>query len=85
MNKSDLNYFIDIGMGLTFFISLLTGILKFKESLLLFARIGIYLPTFWLNYIHDRAGILLGFFVLIHLILHFKWIKVMTIKYIKFT
>ncbi|HNR43549.1 MAG TPA: DUF4405 domain-containing protein [Methanofastidiosum sp.] len=85
MKKSDLNYFIDLGMGLTFVISLITGILKFKEALLLFAKIGIFLPTFWLNFIHDRAGILMGIFVLIHLILHFKWIKVMTKKYIYYT
>ena len=54
MKKSEFNFFIDIGMGLTFFISFITGVLKFKESLLIFARIGIYLPTFWLNFIHDR-------------------------------
>jgi hypothetical protein len=82
MNRSDAYYLIDIGMGVTFLVSFITGILKFKESLLLFAGIGIYLPTFWLNFVHDRAGILMAFFVLIHLILHFKWIKVMTKKYI---
>ena len=82
MKRSEFNFFIDIGMGLTFFISFITGILKFKESLLLFARIGIYLPTFWLNFIHDRIGILMGIFVLIHLISHFSWIKVTAKKYI---
>ena len=82
MKKTKLNFFIDIGLIITFLVSFITGILKFKESLLLFARIGIYLPTFWLNFIHDRAGILMGIFVLIHLILHFRWIKVMTKKYI---
>ncbi len=82
MKKSEFNFFIDIGMGLTFFISFITGVLKFKESLLIFARIGIYLPTFWLNFIHDRIGILMGIFVLIHIILHFKWIIAMAKKYI---
>jgi hypothetical protein len=82
MKITKFNFFIDIGLIITFLLSFITGILKFKESLLLFARIGIYLPTFWLNFIHDRAGILLGIFVLIHLILHFRWIKVMTKKYI---
>jgi len=82
MNKSEFNFVIDIGLGLTFFISFITGILKFKESLLLLARIGIYLPAFWLNFIHDRIGILMGIFVLIHLIAHFRWIKVMAKKYI---
>ena len=82
MSISDINYLIDIGMGIAFLVSFITGILKFKLSLLFFANIGLYLPTFWLNFIHDRAGILIGGFVLIHLILHFKWIKVMTKKYL---
>lgn len=81
MKKSDLNYFVDIGLAISFFISFVTGILKFKEVLLFFTGFNIYFSNYWLNFIHDRVGILMGIFVFIHLILHFKWIKTMTKKY----
>lgn len=75
MKKSDLNYFIDIGLGIFFFISFVTGILKFKEVLLFFTGFNIYFSNYWLNFIHDRVGILMGIFVFIHLILHLNGLK----------
>jgi len=76
MKRSDLNFFIDIGMGITFLVSFLTGVIKFKEILLFFAKIGIFFSMYWTNLIHGWAGLLMGVFVFIHLLLHFKLIKV---------
>lgn len=78
MKRSDINYFIDIGMGITFLISFLTGVIKFKGSLLFFAKIGIFFSTYWTNLIHGWAGLLMGVFVFIHLLLHFRLIKVLS-------
>jgi hypothetical protein len=82
MKRSDLNYFIDIGMGTTFLITFVTGVIKFREILIFFARMDIYFPMYWINFLHDWIGLLMGGFVAIHMALHYKWIKVMTKKYI---
>lgn len=82
MKRSDLNYFIDICMGATFLITFLTGVIKLREVLIFFSRMGIYFSMYWINFLHDWIGILMGIFVFIHLLFHFKWIKVMTKKYI---
>lgn len=82
MKRSDLNYFIDIGMGATFLITFVTGVIKFREILIFFARMDIYFSMYWINFLHDWIGVLMGVFVVSHLALHYRWIKVMTKKYI---
>lgn len=80
MKRSHINYYIDIGMGITFLISFLTGVIKFKGALLFFAKIGIFFSAYWTTLIHEWAGLLMGVFVFIHLLLHFRLIKVWSIN-----
>lgn len=83
MNRNTLNYWIDIGMALSFFVCFVTGVLKFR----LFVRwLGLHqreLPIYELTVVHDWSGILLGVFVFAHLVLHWKWIVAMTRGFFK--
>ncbi len=79
MNKPKINFFVDLGMGVTFLVAAITGILKYPG---LARTLGIQL-TGTINRIHDRSGILLAAFVLTHLILHYDWIICMTKNFFK--
>jgi len=68
MNKAKLNYFVGLGMAVSFAIVAVTGILKLP----VFGRQRDFML------LHDWAGIVLAAFVLLHLILHWNWIKCMT-------
>jgi len=83
MKRSDLNFFIDIVMGITFLVSFLTGVIKFKVVLLFLAKIGVLFSTYWTNLIHEGAGLLMGVFVFIHLLLHFRLIKIISRNLLK--
>ncbi|MEM4244748.1 MAG: DUF4405 domain-containing protein [Candidatus Nanoarchaeia archaeon] len=74
MNKPKINYFVDIGMAITFLAVAATGILKYPG---LAKTLGVEL-TRRINTVHDRSGLLLTAFVLAHLILHYDWIICMT-------
>ncbi|HUT64919.1 MAG TPA: DUF4405 domain-containing protein [Spirochaetota bacterium] len=78
MNRKILNYWIDVGMAVSFLLVLVTGLLKYKRLLLWLADIGVYLPTYAITEIHKYAGAAIGLFVLVHLVLHFKWIAAVT-------
>ncbi|MDD5178199.1 MAG: DUF4405 domain-containing protein [Candidatus Nanoarchaeia archaeon] len=72
MNKNKLNYFIDIGALISGTIVLATGILKLNIF-----RIS----PMALTPAHDWSGIIFAVFVLIHFMLHFKWIVATTKGY----
>jgi hypothetical protein len=73
MNKVYINYIIDMLLGLAFLSSFITGLMKFPafHPLLGFPHANI-------SQLHDWSGLILGILVLIHLILHYKWIVCMT-------
>lgn len=74
MDRPRLNYIIDIGLAAAFLISAVTGVLKWPG----FARaLGLRL-TAKVSIIHDWSGIILAALVLVHLIMHYEWIKCMT-------
>ena len=73
MNKAKLNYFVDLLLAIAFLLVSVTGILKFPGW---FGHL--HLPWRILSKIHDWSGILMALLVLIHLILHWKWIVSMT-------
>ncbi len=77
MNKPKLNYLIDMGMVISFLAVFVTGLMKLP---LLYRHLKIIraLPSSNLTFIHDWSGIILGIFVLAHIILHFDWIVCMT-------
>ena len=78
MDKSKLNYWIDVGLIISFLIAAVTGVLKFPGLL---PSLGISyssLPMRQITRAHDWWGIVMTVLVLVHLFLHWKWLVVMT-------
>jgi hypothetical protein len=78
MDRSFLNYIVDIGMGISFLVVAVTGIMKFPGLLPKFGIRYSTLPMPALSTVHDWAGIILALLVLAHIILHGKWIVCFT-------
>lgn len=87
MKKAIINYIIDFFLFLSFLTLSFTGIVLhfvFKSGIR--ARgsidfIGLSRHD-WIS-IHDWSAIIFGILILIHFILHFTWIKQMTINFFK--
>jgi hypothetical protein len=81
LRKRYVNYFIDLGMLISFLIVFITGILKFPAFLL----IGGYFYTVSeiIFILHDWFGIIIAVLAVTHVILHWKWIIRMTKKIFK--
>jgi hypothetical protein len=77
-NKGILNYLIDCGLIITFFLSFITGIIKFPEWTRYFSNVYLLIPASTLSQIHDYSGLVMGLLVLSHLVLHRRWIVAMT-------
>lgn len=80
MKKSVLNYAVDIGLVFTFILSFTTAIIKFPGFL---QKIGVdqaLFPMYTVSVIHDWSGVAMGCLVMIHIVLHWKWLVVMTKK-----
>ena len=79
MNKAKLNYWIDIGLAISFFICFITGLIKWP-GLIKLIGVSIYkvLHVRNISMLHDWSGLIMGLLVLIHLALHWKWIVCMT-------
>jgi len=73
MTSPKINYWLDLGMGISFVSLAITGILKFPGLIR-----NVNLPWHTLSEVHDWSGIVLCAFVLIHLMVHWKWIVAMT-------
>jgi cytochrome b subunit of formate dehydrogenase len=73
-----INYLIDCGLIITFLASFITGIIKFPEWTRYFNEVFLLIPASILSQIHDILGIAMGTLVLLHLVLHRKWIVAMT-------
>lgn len=83
MERSKINYAIDVLLGISFLLVFVTGILKWPGLLF---RLGISIKSLSLkslSRIHDWSGLVMGMLVFIHLIMHWKWIVVMTKKIFK--
>ena len=80
MKSRVLVWVVDLAMGIAFLLSFATGLIKYTVLLRLTGLNDVVLPSALLSDIHDRAGILLGLLVFIHLYLNRKWIVTMTRK-----
>jgi hypothetical protein len=81
--KNKMKYFIDLGLVITFSTTFLTGFIKFPGIL---QSLGINLrelPMYEISIIHDYGAMLMGWLILGHLLLNFKWIISMTKKMFK--
>ncbi len=83
MERSKLNYLIDIGLAISFLTVFIMGIIKWPGLLNKFGVNVKNLPYKHISLIDDWAGLIMGILVFVHLILHWKWIVVMTKKIFK--
>ena len=79
MNKLKLNYWIDVGLAISFFVCFLTGLIKWP-GLIKIVGVSAYRTLSFSNIsiLHDWSGLIMGFLVLIHLALHWSWIVAVT-------
>ena len=79
MNKAKLNYWIDIGLAISFFVCFITGLIKWP-GLIKIIGVSIYkvLHVRNISVLHDWSGLIMSLLVLLHLALHWKWIVCMT-------
>ncbi len=80
MNMQVLKWCIDIAMGVTFLVSFITGFFKFTFIMRTLGLVDLVLPLALMSDIHDWAGLFLGIFVAVHLVLNRAWIITMTKK-----
>lgn len=74
MERPKLNYWIDVGLAITFLLAFITGIIKWPALNLHKILMNFQIISF----IHDWAGLIMSILVFIHLILHWNWIKAMS-------
>lgn len=74
MTKAKINYWVDVGLAISFIAVSVTGVLKLR-------RVMGWLGWQWqdplvqtLSKIHDWSGIVMVLLVLVHLVLHWDWI-----------
>jgi len=75
MNKSQLKYYVDLGMGAMFILCFITGLMKWPTKI-----IGGMGRNSFAMVVHDFSGLFLGVFVLFHLLLNWNWMVCMTKK-----
>ena len=78
MNKLKINFWVDVGLAVTFFGSFITGLVKWPGLLRWFGLTHRSLPMKEITLIHDWSGLIMGLIVLVHLILHWNMIVCMT-------
>jgi hypothetical protein len=83
MNKTKLNYAIDIGLAIALLGSVITGLVKFPGLLRSFGINYTNLPLGNISKIHDWSGIALAALVLLHLILHWNQIVYFTKEFFR--
>ncbi len=84
MNRTKLNYWIDIGLAISFFTCFITGLVKWP-GLVKVIGVPAY-KTLYVNgisLVHDWSGIIMGALILVHLVLHWRWIVAVTKKMFK--
>ena len=82
MNGQVVKWCVDLGMGIAFLVSFITGLFKFTYLMRISGLVDFVLPLALMSEIHDWAGLALGFFVVTHLFLNRAWIITMTRKII---
>ncbi|MCK4997290.1 DUF4405 domain-containing protein [Candidatus Pacearchaeota archaeon] len=75
MNKAILNYWIDIGLAISFFTCFITGLIKWPGLIKLIGVSAYKILSFSsISMWHDWSGLIMGLLVLVHLALHWNWI-----------
>jgi cytochrome b subunit of formate dehydrogenase len=78
VSKQRINYWIDVGLVITFICSLVTGVIKFPKLFAMLELSYSSFPMYEISQVHDWSGITMAVLVLAHIILHFDWMVLMT-------
>lgn len=78
MDRSWVNYWVDIGMLISFIVCGITGIVKMPRLIPMLGLSYADLPMITLTWLHDWSGVLLVVLSGVHVALHWKWIIAMT-------
>jgi hypothetical protein len=73
-------YLVDMGLGISFFLCVTTGIVKLPGFVRFFHRASIDFPLDQISLLHDASGVIVGVFALVHLTLNRKWLIHVTRK-----
>jgi len=81
VDRIQLNYWIDYGLFLSSLICFVTGLIKWPDIIQIIgvAAYG-FLQIGNINALHDWSGMAIGVLVLIHVVLHWRWILANTKK-----
>ncbi|MCK5176347.1 MAG: DUF4405 domain-containing protein [Candidatus Aenigmarchaeota archaeon] len=79
MNITKVNYWIDVGLAISFFVCFITGLIKWPGLIKIIGpSLYLFLHVRNITILHDWSGLIMGLLVFVHLALHWKWIKVVT-------
>lgn len=79
MNRAKINYLIDIGLAISFFVCFITGLIKWPGLVkIIDANFYRLLSNHKISMLHDLSGLVMGILVMIHLALHWNWIVAIT-------
>jgi hypothetical protein len=79
MNRIKLNYWIDVGLALSFLICFITGLIKWPNLVKIIGVSAYNISSKGnISILHDVSGLIMGILVMIHLVLHWKWIVSVT-------
>ena len=86
MNRTKLNYWIDVGLAISFFTCFYTGLIKWP-GLIRIVGTSAYsvLHVRNISLLHDWSGLIMSLLVLAHLVLNWKWMVMVTKKVFKKT
>ncbi len=79
MNNLKLNYWINVGLIIFFFISFLTGLIKWPGLIKVIGTSAykvLYIKN--ISLLHDWSGLIMSLLVLVHLVLHWNWMAAIT-------
>jgi hypothetical protein len=80
MNMQVVRWCLDLGMGVMFLVSFITGLFKFTLLMRALGLTDLVLPLALMSDVHDWSGLALGIFVAVHLFVNRRWISEMTRK-----
>lgn len=88
MNKGTRNYLVDSVIGASFLISALSALVFLIPTSWIDFSVSTTPTVLWLNFgiwqaLHKYSGIVMLIGISVHQLLHWSWIKAMTIKVLK--
>ena len=79
MNRARVNYWIDVGLAISFFLCFFTGLIKWPGLIKVIGVTAYQVLSFSnISRVHDVSGLIMGLLVIVHLVLHWTWIVSMT-------